>query len=184
MLLWLVDLHDNLLSGQTGRLVNGIGGLCLTVLALTGSVIWWPGIQNWRRSLTIDRKAGSKRFLWTLHSVLGFWFFLFVLLWGFSGIYLCFPSVFNAALNFFDPLASGSHVIRTGDVGLFWLSRLHFGRFAGGFVKAIWVVVGLVPATLFVTGALMWWNRVVRNRLRQWRRIHAELTKRSGARPR
>ena len=170
VLLWLVDLHDNLLSGQTGRLVNGIGGLCLTVLALTGSVIWWPGIQNWRRSLTIDWKAGSKRFLWTLHSVLGFWFFLFVLLWGFSGIYLCFPSVFNTALNFFDPLAPASHVVRTGDVGLFWLSRLHFGRFAGGFVKAVWTAVGLVPATLFITGALMWWNRVLRNRLRQWKR--------------
>ena len=166
-LLWLVDLHDNLLSGPTGRVVNGIGGVCLTVLALTGSVIWWPGIHHWRRSLTIDRKAGSKRFLWTLHSVLGFWFFPFVLLWGFSGTYLCFPNVFNAALDFVDPLASGSHVIRTGDVGLFWLSRLHFGRFAGEFVKAIWVVVGLVPATLFATGALTWWNRVVRNRLRQ-----------------
>jgi uncharacterized iron-regulated membrane protein len=170
-LVWLLDLHDNLLSGQTGRLVNGIGGLCLTVLALTGSVIWWPGIQNWRRSLTIDRKAGSKRFLWTLHSVLGFWFFLFVLLWGVSGIYLCFPRAFNVAVNFFNPLAPGSHVIRGGDVGLYWLSRLHFGRFAGGFVKAVWVVVGLVPATLFLTGVLMWWNRVVRNRLRQWRRI-------------
>ena len=53
LLLWLVDLHDNLLSGETGRLVNGIGGLCLTVLALTGSVIWWPGIRNWRHSLSL-----------------------------------------------------------------------------------------------------------------------------------
>ena len=106
VLLWLVDLHDNLLSGPIGRLANGIGGLCLTVLALTGSVIWWPGIQNWRRSLTIGQNAESKRFPWTLHSVLGFWFFLFVLLWGFSGIYLCFPTVFNMALNFFEPLAS------------------------------------------------------------------------------
>lgn len=170
VLLWLVDLHDNLLSGQTGRLVNGIGGVSVTVLALTGSVIWWPGVQNWRRSLTVDWKAGSKRFLWTLHSVLGFWLFLFVLLWGISGIYLCFPSIFNMALNFFDPLAPTSHVTRAGDVGLFWLSRLHFGRFSGGFVKAVWVVVGLVPATMFVTGALMWWNRVLRNRLREWNR--------------
>ena len=74
------------------------------------------------------------------------------------------------AFNFFEPLAPASHVIRAGDVGLFWLSRLHFGRFGGGFVKAVWVVVGLVPATMFVTGALMWWNRVLRHRLRQWKR--------------
>lgn len=170
LLLGLVDLHDNLLSGETGRLVNGIGGLCLTVLALTGSVIWWPGIRNWRRSLSLDWKAGSKRFLWTLHSVLGFWLFLFVLLWGVSGTYLCFPGAFSKTLNFFHPLGPGSHVIRAGDVGLFWLSRLHFGRFAGGFVKALWAFIGLVPATLFVTGALTWWNRVLRNRLRRWAR--------------
>lgn len=43
LVLWLVDLYDNLLSGQTGRLVNGIGGLFFTILALTGSMIWWPG---------------------------------------------------------------------------------------------------------------------------------------------
>jgi uncharacterized iron-regulated membrane protein len=28
-------------------------------------------------------------------------------------------------------------------------------------VKALWVVLGLVPPFLFVTGALMWWNRVL-----------------------
>src|SRR5665213_617580 len=36
---WLVDLHSNLLLGSTGRLVNGIGGLCLTLLCLTGAII-------------------------------------------------------------------------------------------------------------------------------------------------
>jgi uncharacterized iron-regulated membrane protein len=28
----------------------------------------------------------------------------------------------------------------------------------------LWAVVGLVPAVMFVTGLLMWWNRVVRKR--------------------
>jgi len=74
-------------------------------------------------------------------------------------------------LNFFDPLPPATHVIWEGDVGLFWLSRLHFGRFAGAFVKAVWVAAGLIPATLFITGALMWWNRVLRNRLSRWKRI-------------
>jgi uncharacterized iron-regulated membrane protein len=27
--------------------------------------------------------------------------------------------------------------------------------------KAIWAFFGLVPPVMFVTGALMWWNRVV-----------------------
>ena len=32
--------------------------------------------------------------------------------------------------------------------------------------EGVWVVLGLVPAMMFVTGMLMWWNRVVRQRLR------------------
>jgi len=44
---------------------------------------------------------------------------------------------------------------------LLWLTRLHFGRFAGVVTKAVWTAVGLVPATLFVTGVTMWWNRLL-----------------------
>ena len=28
----------------------------------------------------------------------------------------------------------------------------------------VWAIVGMVPAVMFVTGALMWWNRVLRRR--------------------
>ena len=49
---------------------------------------------------------------------------------------------------------------------LYWLAQLHFGRFGGRYVKAIWTILGLVPAVLFVTGALMWWNRVLRKSIR------------------
>jgi uncharacterized iron-regulated membrane protein len=38
---------------------------------------------------------------------------------------------------------------------------VHFGRFAGVKTKALWAVMGLMPPALFVTGALMWWNRVL-----------------------
>jgi uncharacterized iron-regulated membrane protein len=31
-------------------------------------------------------------------------------------------------------------------------------------VKWVWVVLGLVPAVLFVTGGITWWVRVVRRR--------------------
>lgn len=36
---------------------------------------------------------------------------------------------------------------------------LHFGTFAGDVSRVAWVVVGIAPAVLFVTGLLMWWNR-------------------------
>ena len=85
---WLVDLHDDLLGGRKGRLVNGVGASCLTLLCLTGLLIWWPGVSRWKRSLIVRLNTGWKRFNWDLHSALGFWMFLFVLMWGVSGLYL------------------------------------------------------------------------------------------------
>ncbi len=36
---------------------------------------------------------------------------------------------------------------------------LHFGTFAGHPSRVLWVVMGVTPAVLAVTGVLMWWNR-------------------------
>jgi uncharacterized iron-regulated membrane protein len=51
---WLLDLHDNLLAGQTGRLVNGVGSCFVTLLSLTGAILWWPGIKNWQRHSPLE----------------------------------------------------------------------------------------------------------------------------------
>ena len=37
---WLVHLHTNLLSGPAGRVLNGIGAIVVTMICLTGAVIW------------------------------------------------------------------------------------------------------------------------------------------------
>ena len=57
----------------------------------------------------------------------------------------CFPAVFR-------PLIGGSF--------LFWIAKLHMGRF-DGFTEALWTILGLARASRG-TGALMWWNRVLR----------------------
>jgi uncharacterized iron-regulated membrane protein len=149
----LVDLHANLLAGSTGRVVNGVGALSLTLLCLTGAVIWWPGITHWRRSLTVDWHAHFARINWDLHSALGFWCFVFVLVWGISGAYLAFPQPFNM-LFVLDPAD------RFTDATLFWLSQLHFGRL-GSFVQALWAILGLVPAVLSFTGVFICCRRVI-----------------------
>jgi uncharacterized iron-regulated membrane protein len=46
-----------------------------------------------------------------------------------------------------------------GDVFLTWLGRLHVGNFGGPPVKLAWFAAGLAFPLLFVTGAVMWWNR-------------------------
>ncbi len=174
---WLLDLHDNLLYGETGRSINGIGALFLMVLALTGAIIWWPGSQRWRRSLTIDVKANWKRLNWSLHSALGFWCFAFILMWGITGLYLSFPQTFYDFFEYFEPSEDYEPDTLISDQILFWLTYTHFGRFArrmpgctptcDSTLKAVWAVVAIVPPVLFVTGALMWWNRVLRHGARQ-----------------
>ena len=174
---WVLDLHDNLLGGTTGRRVNGVGALCLLAMSLTGAVIWWPGVRRWRRGLTIERSAGWPRFNWSLHSAFGFWFWPFLLMWAVTGAYLSYPAPFAAAVDYLEPFDPADPAERFGDRVMYWLAYLHFGRLGGRGIpgcgdicnstaKAVWALAGLVPPALFVTGAVMWWNRVVRPKLK------------------
>ena len=174
----LLDLHDNLFAGETGRRVNGIGALAAMALATTGLVIWWPGIKTWRRSLSLHRGVGWKRLTWDLHSMIGLWSLGFTLVFAISGIYLAYPDFFQDLADRFDPLTTVNAGRRISDRFIYWVAILHFGRINGiGFpcsgpglcdqtTKAIWAAFGLAPAAMFVTGLIMWWNRVLRPRLR------------------
>ena len=54
-----------------------------------------------------------------------------------------------------------------GDAVMSWVAPLHVGGFGATGLKVAWLVLGLAPPILFVTGFLTWWTRVVRPRL--WR---------------
>jgi len=175
----LLKLHDDLLAGPTGRSVNGFGAVLVVILTLTGIIVWWPGIKTWRRSLTVQRKAGWQRFTWSLHSVIGFWSLGFILLFGISGVYLGNPEFFQDLADRIEPLTDANARTRTVDQIIYWIAYLHVGRINGigipcrgpGLcdftIKLIWAAFGLAPAAMFVTGAIMWWNRVVRKKLRR-----------------
>jgi uncharacterized iron-regulated membrane protein len=174
----LIELHDNFLVGDAGKAINGVGAIAVLLVAVTGLVIWWPGFRRWRRSLSLRRGVGWKRFIWDLHSALGFWSFALIVMFALSGVYLCFPESFHAAANRISPYDPARPEGRLVDDLLYWLAFLHFGRINGigipcdgpgvcdQTVKALWAVFGLTPAAMFVTGSIMWWNRVVR----RWRR--------------
>ena len=151
---WLVKLHENLLLGEKGRLVNGIGAIAVTTVCLTGAIIWWPGLKNWRRSLQIRWGSRLARFNWDAHRALGGWCFLFVLMWGISGLYFSFPQAFYAPASLVDPADKYTDTI------LFGLSQLHFGRF-GWYIEALWAILGLVPAILAFTGAFVCCRRMI-----------------------
>jgi uncharacterized iron-regulated membrane protein len=202
---WFEDLHFNLFGGTTGRKINAVGAGLFTLLGLTGAVIWWQGTQRWRRGLLVKLSSGWRRFNWDLHSAVGFWTLLLVLMWGATGIFVAVPDPFRAAVDYLEPLRPmppapegnrGRGALggvpdqqpapeiqpgegqgrgqrggrarrprfqpRIGDAVLRWAYDLHFGTFGGVTIKILWVILGLTPALLFVTGFLMWWSRVVR----------------------
>jgi uncharacterized iron-regulated membrane protein len=74
-----------------------------------------------------------------------------------AGAVLCTPM--NATAGQF--LTQGSTEVLSPSPSI---GRLHFGRYGGLPMKTAWAVLGLVPPALFVTGAIMWWHRVVRPR--------------------
>jgi uncharacterized iron-regulated membrane protein len=51
-----------------------------------------------------------------------------------------------------------------GDVVMDWVAPLHVGSFGGMTVRVAWLILGLAPPLLFVTGFIMWTLRVVRPR--------------------
>lgn len=200
---WLLDLHVNLLAGPKGRIVNGVGAILLTMLCLSGAVIWWPGVANWRRSLSVNLRANWKRVNWDLHSAIGFWAFAFVFMWSFTGIYLVFPTPFQTAIQRLLPLdyyrlvgsvvepAVQAPIVPVAEVGgriprrrrrpmihysagdqiIRAFYGAHFGNFAGLGTRIVWAVFGLMPVFLFITGAIMWWNRVLSREARRLRRV-------------
>ncbi|MGE3176219.1 MAG: PepSY-associated TM helix domain-containing protein [Vicinamibacterales bacterium] len=173
----LIELHDDLLAGPEGRRVNGAGAIALLVASITGLIVWWPGVDRWRRSLTVRRGGGWQRLSWDLHSALGFFSLAFLIVSAVSALYLCLPDTVQAAADWIEPPTDENLGFRYVDSAISWLAYLHFGRINGigipcdgpGFcdqaTKAVWALFGLAPAVLFVTGTTMWWNRV----LRPWR---------------
>ena len=202
---WFEDMHINLFGGKLGRQINAVGGGLWAILALTGVVVWWQGIQNWKRGLLIKVRSGWKRLNWDLHSSLGFWTLLLTLMWGVTGIFAAVPDPFRNFVDYVEPLQRIEYPdsppasergrgpaqvqesanpqrgqrgqrggrrrrpqfkTRIGDQILRGAYALHFGNFAGKKTKIAWVILGLAPALLFITGTLMWINRKIR---RVWR---------------
>jgi uncharacterized iron-regulated membrane protein len=178
---WLMEVHEDFLLGRPGEIINGSAAAALLLIIASGLVLWWPGVGRWQRALRIRTHVGWRRLVWDLHGMLGVWTFAASFIFALSGIYLCFPESFHAFADWLQPGNASNAGERLVDWLLYWLAFLHFGRINGigifcdgaglcdQAVKATWALFGLAPAAMFVTGAVMWWNRVLRRSLARLR---------------
>lgn len=155
---WLTKLHDELLLGRDGRKLNGIGGLLLLLMVVSGLTIWWQGSKRWLQGLVLRRNS-PRGFLWQLHSFLGFWSLLLMFAWGFTAIYFAWPEPFEMLMDWFDPDLND---VERPDSWLLFLIKIHFGRFRGLlWANILWILLGLLPAAMYISGFILWYRRVV-----------------------
>ncbi len=236
---WLYLLHAQLLLGGRGEQLNGIFGILLVIMCLTGAILWWPGVKQWvRNGLTIQWRARWKRLNYDLHKVVGITTALLIAVIALTGVYFPFREPFRWLAQVItgtevresspqatpsdqprrsvdEAIASALAAMPEGEldwVGLpnrpdqiytvrkrlpgEWrlegmnhihvdpytaavirLDRhrertagqrllrtmfpIHIGTFGGLFTRVLWTVLGFVPLLLFITGLLMWRNRVL-----------------------
>ncbi|HEY0308725.1 MAG TPA: PepSY-associated TM helix domain-containing protein [Acidobacteriaceae bacterium] len=96
---WMKDLHVYLLMGERGFIINCIAGMGLLVLALTGAVLWWPGVRLWMRGFVISLRHGWKRINLNTHYAVGIWTLFIVSWWGMTAIYFLLPAKTAAVVN-------------------------------------------------------------------------------------
>jgi uncharacterized iron-regulated membrane protein len=90
---FLVDLHTNLLAGETGRSVIGWFGLATVALIVLGVWLWWPRRGRWRAALTVKWEAGAARVWLDVHKLAGVVTGVFLLVIAATGVALALPGI-------------------------------------------------------------------------------------------
>lgn len=90
----VIDIHTNLMLGDTGRQIVDYSTLIFLVMLISGIILWWPHNKARKKSsYKIKWNASFKRKNYDLHNVPGFyasWILIFIVItglaWGFEWV--------------------------------------------------------------------------------------------------
>ena len=84
---YLLDVPEEPHEGMSpGRYIVGTVAICMTLILLTGIVIWWPKSKKMLRNrLTVKTSKGFRRFVYDSHVSLGIYAVAFLLLMSLTG---------------------------------------------------------------------------------------------------
>ena len=92
-------LHTHLLLGDTGAAIIKVNVLIFFIMCVSGLILWWPKQRRFfKQAATINFKTRNwKRLNWDLHSVLGFYALLVLLIISSTGMFFVYDTVKNTA---------------------------------------------------------------------------------------
>jgi uncharacterized iron-regulated membrane protein len=96
---WLIDLHQNLFSGKTGRAWTGAIGASLFLLSASGLFSWLAGTRDWKRTLSLPQKGPWRRVNFQGHKWAGLWVNLFLIVVASTGMILAWPKAFENTIR-------------------------------------------------------------------------------------
>lgn len=238
---FLMNLHFDLLTGKTGRTINGFMAFCLIIIVASGAAVWWRGPSRIKERLVISGFANPVLMRRQIHQCLAFFVLPMLLTWAISALYFAFPRPFegltralfrehetasapptnlqldcsspDTMVRTATPLAPGllpawvKIPAKEGDEAAVYfrspenmkdkeamtrvfvdtgtgkvtgildpahrtpsqtttaiLKKLHFGTIAGIWSQILWLVLGLSPAVLAITGLSMLYDKRARRR--------------------
>ncbi|HKZ65229.1 MAG TPA: PepSY-associated TM helix domain-containing protein [Chitinophagaceae bacterium] len=102
---WIVKFHMTLHMGELGNEIVRWNVLIFFIICITGLIIWWPKQKKFlKQVIRINFKTKNwKRLNWDLHSVLGFYSLVVLLIISLTGIFWMFDWAKK-----FTALATGS----------------------------------------------------------------------------
>ncbi|MEO6522016.1 MAG: PepSY-associated TM helix domain-containing protein [Mucilaginibacter sp.] len=92
------ELHTHLLLGDVGAVIIKCNVLIFFIMCISGLILWWPKqVRFFKKAVTINFRTKNWKLLnWELHSVLGFYAVIVLIVISLTGIFFCYDSAKGA----------------------------------------------------------------------------------------
>lgn len=101
---WIYDLHYTLLLDKTGNTIIAVIAIFCLLSLLSGVYLWWPKQSKWRQSLALRWRIGYLRKLYDIHTLLGIYTLVLLIMLIITGVILAVPNWFTPSINRLSPI--------------------------------------------------------------------------------
>lgn len=134
-------LHKSLFAGKVGKCVVTYTTLFFVAILVSGVWIVWPrNRRQWRERFTVSVGKGKRKLWFDLHTSLGYWAVLWLLLLAVTGV------------------AFGLHLLPRGET-MRVFHAIHVGSWGGVVTKVITFVMSVIGGSLPLTGYYLYFKK-------------------------